>query len=64
MHWNDLEDIAEALEENYPDEDIEDLRLVDLHDLVITLHEFNDDPEKSQDRVLEAILDIWTELRK
>lgn len=64
MHWNDLEEIAEALEENYPDEDVEDLRLVDLHDLIIALNEFDDNPEKSNDRILETILDMWIELRR
>lgn len=64
MHWNDLEEIAEALEENYQDEDIEDLRLVDLYDLIVTLNEFDDDPEKSNDRVLEVILDMWIEIRR
>jgi FeS assembly protein IscX len=63
MRWNDIEDIVEALEEAYPDEEIEDLRFEDLHDLIVTLHEFEDDPEKATDRILEAIQDGWIELR-
>jgi len=63
MRWTDIEDIVDALEEHYHDEEVETIRLADLHDLVITLNEFEDDPEKSNDRVLEALRDAWLELR-
>jgi FeS assembly protein IscX len=62
MRWNDIEDIAEALEEHYPDEEIEMIRLADLHDLIITLNDF-DDSLDSNDRVLEAVREAWLELR-
>jgi FeS assembly protein IscX len=62
MRWNDIEDIAEALEGYYPDEEIEAIRLADLHDLIITLNEF-DDALDSNDRILEAIREAWLELR-
>ena len=64
MRWNDVESIVEALEETYPDEEIDDLRFEEVHDLVITLNDFDDDPEQSNDRALEVILDTWLEYRK
>ncbi len=63
MRWTDIEDIAEALEEYYPDEEIERLRLADLHDLITTLNEFEDDPERYNDRALEVLREAWLEVR-
>lgn len=63
MRWNDIEDIAEALEEHYPDEEVEDIRLADLHDLIITLNEFDDDTDRANDRILEAVREAWLEIR-
>jgi len=64
MRWNNLEQIVEALEATYPDEEIDDLRFEDLQDLVTTLNDFDDDPEKVNERILEAILDAWIDYRK
>lgn len=64
MRWNELEKIVEALEDVYPDEDVQDLRFEDLHDMIITLNDFDDDPEKSDERILEAVLDLWIDQRK
>lgn len=64
MHWNDIEEIAEALEENYHDEKIEKLKLHDLHELVISLEDFDDDRDYYGDRVLNAILEAWMEIRQ
>lgn len=63
MRWNDIEEIARSLEENYQDEKIEDIRLTDLYELVINLNEFDDDVEDYTDRNLNAILEAWLELR-
>lgn len=63
MRWNEIEDIAEALEEHYPDEEVEDIRPQDLHDLIITLNEFDDDTAKPSDRILEAVREAWLEMR-
>ena len=64
MRWNELEKIVEALEDVYPDEDVQDLRFEDLHDMIITLNDFDDDPEKSDEWILEAVLDLWIDQRK
>lgn len=63
MLWKDIEEIAHSLEENYHDAKIEDLRLNDIYDLVISLNEFDDDVDDYTDRNLNAILEAWIELR-
>ncbi len=64
MLWADIEEIAERLEEEYPEEDIINLRFTDLHLWVTEMRGFEDDPEKSNERILEAIQAAWLELRE
>ncbi|WP_375327457.1 Fe-S cluster assembly protein IscX [Candidatus Tisiphia endosymbiont of Nemotelus uliginosus] len=63
MHWNDVEEIAIHLEENYPDEDISELTLQDLEDLVKSLSEFDDHEVETNREVLKEILEAWEEIR-
>ena len=63
MHWTDIEDIAIALEENHPDKDNVNLRFTDLHQWVTSLDEFTDNPQKSNEKILEAIQMAWIEER-
>lgn len=43
MKWLDIEDIAEALEEKFPNEDIISIRFTELKRKVLDLEEFDDD---------------------
>jgi FeS assembly protein IscX len=63
MKWLDVEDIAEALEEEYPNIDIYALRFTELHKYVINLEGFDDEPNKSNEKILEAIQGEWFEIR-
>jgi FeS assembly protein IscX len=63
MQWGDIEEIAEALEENYPEEDVVNLRFTTLLGYILELLDFDDDPSKSNERRLEAIQSEWLELR-
>ncbi|CAF1506085.1 unnamed protein product [Rotaria sp. Silwood2] len=63
MHWNDVDEIAIHLEENYPDEDISELTIQDLEDLVKSLSEFDDHEVETNREVLKEILEAWEELR-
>lgn len=63
MRWNDIEEIAKTLEENYQDENIDNLKLNDLHDLVVSLYEFDDDVDEYNERILNAILEEWMQIR-
>ena len=59
LTWNDLEDIAFALSEKYPDQDPSFIRFTDLHKWITELDEFSDDPKKSNEAKLEAIQMAW-----
>lgn len=63
LRWTDVHDIAIALEEAYPDADNVNLRFTDLHKWVCALADFADDPQKSNEKVLEAIQMAWIDER-
>ena len=61
MLWTEVSEIAIELYENHPDVDPRYILFTDLHNLVINLECFNDDPTKSNERILEAIQMNWIE---
>lgn len=61
--WTDIEDIAIELEELHPDVDILQVRFTDLWQMVQNIPEFDDDPNKSNEKILEAIQMAWLEER-
>ncbi|WP_250311735.1 Fe-S cluster assembly protein IscX [Rickettsia endosymbiont of Oedothorax gibbosus] len=63
MHWNDVDEIAMSLEENYPDEDISELTLKDLEDLIKSLSDFDDHEIETNKEVLKEILEAWREMK-
>ncbi|AVM73364.1 Fe-S cluster assembly protein IscX [Magnetospirillum gryphiswaldense] len=63
MKWTDILDIAIALEETHPDADNVNLRYTDLHAWVCALADFDDDPQKSNEKILEAIQMAWIDER-
>jgi FeS assembly protein IscX len=62
--WTDVYDIAIDLEEAHPDADIINLRFTDLWQWVQQLENFDDDPQKSNEKILEAIQQAWMEERE
>jgi FeS assembly protein IscX len=63
MNWTDTLDIAIALDEAHPDVDPQWVRFTDLHAWVLALPGFTGDPEKSNEKILEAIQMAWIEER-
>ena len=61
LKWTDSYDIAIELSEVHDDVDPQYLRFTDLHRWVCELEDFDDDPEKSNERILEAIQMAWLE---
>ena len=59
MRSIDIHDIAIALEETYPAVDILTVRFTDLWKWVQDLPGFDDDAERSNERILEAIQMAW-----
>ena len=63
MTWKDAQAVAEELCDRNPELDPTTLRFTELHDMVMKLPDFRDDPEKSSESILEAILQAWLEER-
>ena len=63
LKWSDVTDIAIILEEKYPNEDNVNLRFTDLHKWVVNLNEFVDNPDASNEKILEAIQMAWIDER-
>jgi len=63
LRWTDVQDIAIELEERHPDADNVNLRFTDLHRWVMELPDFDDDPNRSSEKILEAIQAAWSEER-
>lgn len=61
MKWIDTREIALALAERHPGVDPERVNFVDLHHWVLALPGFSDDPNRSGEKILEAIQQAWIE---
>jgi FeS assembly protein IscX len=59
MKWTDVLDIAIELAERHPTLDPKSIRFTDLRQKVLELPGFDDAPERSGERVLEAIQQAW-----
>ena len=61
LKWTDVNDIAIELYDAHPDVDPLTVRFTDLHKWVMDLPDFDDDPNRSGERILEAIQAAWIE---
>ncbi|MFT4632110.1 MAG: FeS assembly protein IscX [Candidatus Pseudothioglobus sp.] len=61
MKWTDIDDIAIELYEGHGDVDPLTIRFTDLHAWVMALPGFDDDPNRSGEKILEAIQAAWIE---
>jgi FeS assembly protein IscX len=59
LHWTDSREVAQALIEAHPDTDPKFVRFTDLHRWVTELPDFADDPNRSNEKILEAIQMMW-----
>jgi FeS assembly protein IscX len=61
MKWTDSLTIAETLYDEHPDTDPKTIRFTDLMQWVLELEDFDDTPEKCNEKILEAIQLAWIE---
>jgi FeS assembly protein IscX len=61
VKWTDTLEIAIQLSEAHPEVDPKTIRFTDLHKWVMALPEFDDDPNRSNEKILEAIQMSWIE---
>jgi len=59
LKWTDTLDIAIELYEKYPDIDPQYVNFPDLHKWVCELADFDDKPDASGEKILEAIQMAW-----
>lgn len=59
LTWQDSQQIGEALYDKFPEQDPKAVRFTDLHRWICQLEGFADDPQASNERLLEAILLVW-----
>ena len=61
MKWTDTRDIAIALLDKFPGVDPVAVRFTDLRRWVLELADFDDDPDRCGEKILEAIQATWIE---
>lgn len=59
MKWTDSQRIAEELYDNHGDIDPTTVRFTQLRELVMALPDFDDDPARCGEKILEAIQQAW-----
>ena len=57
--WLDIQEIAIELSDAYPDENPQLISFPDLNKKICNLKNFDDDPKKSNEKILEAIQMTW-----
>ncbi|RTZ74585.1 MAG: Fe-S assembly protein IscX [Gammaproteobacteria bacterium] len=64
LKWTDVLDIAIELDEAHPEADPLKVNFVELREWVMELPDFNDDPDRCGEKILEAIQMHWIEERE
>ena len=64
LKWTNSLEVAIALDESHPDVDPMRVNFVELRDWVLALEEFDDDPQHSGEKILEAIQMAWIQERE
>ncbi|MBS9434525.1 Fe-S cluster assembly protein IscX [Photorhabdus hainanensis] len=59
LKWSNSREIGEALYDKFPEVDPKAVRFTDMHQWICELDDFDDAPEKSNEKILEAILLVW-----
>lgn len=63
LTWTDPRAIGEALCDEHPDLDPLTISFVKLHELICSLSDFSDEPDGSNEKILEAVLMVWLDER-
>ena len=61
LRWSDTYDLAIELAETKTDVDPLSVNFVDLRNWILALPEFDDDPDRCGEKILEAIQMAWIE---
>ena len=61
IKWTDINEIAIELADSNTDIDPQYINFVDLRNLVLSIEDFSDDPDRCGEKILEAIQMAWIE---
>ncbi|MBF0427887.1 MAG: Fe-S cluster assembly protein IscX [Magnetococcales bacterium] len=61
MKWTDIHEIAIALTDSKPEQEPLAVRFTELMEWVMNLPGFDDDPQRCNEKILEAIQMAWLE---
>jgi len=61
LKWTDIQELALQLSDRYPELDPRYVKFTDLYQWVLALEEFEDDPQRCGEKILEAIQQAWIE---
>lgn len=64
LKWTESLEIAIALDEAHPTVDPTTVNFVDLRNWTLALQDFDDEPQHSGEKILEAIQMAWIEERE
>lgn len=59
LKWTDINEIVFELCEKFPEVDPSQLRFTKLHEMICELPDFEDDPKRCNERVLESVIGAW-----
>ncbi len=59
LKWIDIQEIVGELDEKHPDVDPLRLNFKQLYDWILALENFDDDPNRCGERILEAVQQAW-----
>lgn len=59
LKWIDIQEIVGELDEKYPDVDPLRVNFKALYDWILALENFDDDPNRCGERILEAVQQAW-----
>lgn len=63
LYWDATYEIALALIARFPNEDLEEVSIIQVFEWVVALPNFMDDPELANDEILLSIYQEWYEER-
>lgn len=64
MNWADIEEVAEQLDQTYPDVDPRDLILSQLQKMVLELPDFHEKAQAPDQEFLTRIQKEWDRIRR
>ncbi len=59
LKWTDTQDIAIELYEKFPEVEPQYVSFPDLHQWILALEDFDDDPQRSGEKILESVQTHW-----